>query len=140
MPGTSTSEKAADLRRKANDHPTVASVKAQLPEMPEEGTPSDGLYVEARKTPGIVVNGELRVSVLRLISVGPEGRRLVGQVQATREVDHPLTSWELNLYTHDPEFFQTERVEDDQAWFVDVLEHHYAKADATPELEVGVEA
>lgn len=140
MPGTSTSEKAANLRSKAHEHPTVASVKTQLPELPQEGTPEDGLYVEARKTPGIVVNGELRVSVLRLISVGPEGRRLVGQIQATREVDHPLSSWELKLYSHEPEFFQTDLVDDEQAWFVSVLERHYAKADATPELEVGIEA
>lgn len=140
MPGTSTSEMADSLRAKAHDHPTVATVKTQLPPLPDEGSPDEGLYIEAGHSPGLVVNGELRVSVLRVVSVGPDGQTLVGQIQAVREVDHPLSTWQLVLYTHDPEFFQTDRADDEQAWFIDLLEMHYDKTDAVPELETGIEA
>lgn len=118
----------------------MASLKTQLPALPEQGAPDDGLYVEARKTPGLVVNGELRVSVLRVVSVNEEGQRLVGQVQAVHEVDNPLSTWQLRLYTHEPEHFQTEKVEGAEAWFVELLELHYRKTDAAPELELGVDA
>lgn len=135
MPDASTSEMADELRTQARDHPTVATVTAQLPSLPESGATDEGLYVETEDTPGIVVNGELRVSLVRIMSVGPEGPRLVGQVQAVQEVDNPLTTWSLRLFTHEPEFFSTEQHDEPQPWFVRVQALHYETTDAELQLE-----
>lgn len=140
MPRSDTSSMADTLRSKALDHPTVARLTEQLTPLPESEDPQPGLYVETKETPGLVVNGELRVSVARLFTIGEDGKRLIGQIQAVRSIDHPLATWEIRTYTHTPEHFHTERVEDPQAWFVDVLESHYSVADAQPQLETGVQA
>lgn len=126
------------LRSKALDHPTVTRLVDQLPALPE--TPEPGLYVETSKAPGLVVNGELRVSVARIFTVDEEGKTLIGQVQAVREVDHPLAEWHLRTYKHTPKHFHTEQVDDVQSWFVGVLEQHYKASDIEPELETGIEA
>lgn len=140
MPRAPTSEMAAKLRSKAREHPTVATLDAQLPTLPESGAPDQGLYIETRKTPGLTVNGELRVSVARIKSVGPDGPRLVGQIQAVRAVDHPLESWELRLFEHEPEYFSTERHDDPEAWFVRLLDLHYEATDAQADIELDVTA
>lgn len=140
MPGAPTSEMADELRTKARDHPTVVSLVNQLDET--QDAPSDsadeGLYVDTAQTPGITVNGELRVSVARVHSVTDDGCRLVGQVQAVRVVDHPLKSWELRLYTHVPENFHTNDYDEVESWFLRVLDLHYEQAndqlDVAPEI------
>jgi hypothetical protein len=140
MPGTSTSDDADVLRSKARNHPTVTALEDQLPELDDD--PEPGLYIDTRAAPGLTVNGELRVSVARVHSADEDGETLVGQVQAVREVDHPLEEWRLKLYWHRPEHFCTEHVEDADAWFLQVLDSHYAATDAEPEpeIELAVEA
>lgn len=118
-------ELASRLRFHALQHPTALSLKRDLPELPKEGTPEPGLYVETTHSPGITVNGELRISILRLVSVGPEGRVMVGQLQATRVLDHPLETWRMNHYVHVPRYFATVKVNDATDWFLRVLEVHY---------------
>lgn len=140
MPRAPTSEMTTRLREQAHEHPTVATITTHLPEIPDEGATEEGLYVETGKTPGLVVNGELRVSMVRVFSVGSDGRKLVGQLQAVREVDHPLRTWELRMYVHEPEHFATTEKEDTQAWFVRLLDLHYETTDAQAELPVGVPA
>ncbi len=139
MPGHDASAKADALRAKALEHPTVKRLATQLPTLPE-GEPDEGLYVETHQTPGLVVNGELRVSVARVFTVDDEGATLIGQIQAVRTVDHPLAQWEIRCYKHTPQHFHTEHFDDVQAWFVDVLEQHYKASDAEPALETGIEA
>lgn len=134
------SDIAARLRYHARQHPTVASLLRDLPALPAEGTPEPGLYTETRATPGITVNGELRVSVLRLYSVTAEGKQLVGQLQATRVLDHPLASWRLHHYLHVPKFFATVRCEDETSWFMRVLEVHYRDEGADVAFKVEVPA
>lgn len=140
MPRSNTSTMTDALRTKALDHPTVARLTEQLPSLPRDGSPKPGLYVETKETPGLVVNGELRVSVARLFTADEEGKHLVGQIQAVRSIDHPLATWEIRTYTHTPEHFHTEHVDDHQAWFMNVLESHYSVHDAQPQLETGVQA
>lgn len=135
MPDATTSEMAAELRSKAHEHPTVMTLVDQLDET--HGAPeadAEGLYVDTRSTPGITVNGELRVSVARLHSVTDDDTRLVGQIQAVRVVDHPLKTWELRFYVHVPEHFHTEEFDDTNDWFLRVQELHYEEAEQSLEL------
>jgi hypothetical protein len=130
MPDAPTSEMADELRSKAHEHPTLVTLLDQLDET--QGAPEaseEGLYVDTRSTPGITVNGELRVSVARLHSVTDDEQRLVGQIQAVRVVDHPLKAWELRFYVHVPEHFHTQEFEDTNDWFLRVQELHYEQAD-----------
>lgn len=138
MPGNEKRDMAKTLRAKALDHPTVQQLEDQLPELGDE--PAPGLYLETRTTPGLVVNGEMRVSVARLHSVDEEDTKLLGQIQAVREVDHPLKEWRLKLYWHQPDHFCTEHVEDPETWFLQVLDQHYLDAGAAPDLPIPVEA
>ncbi len=140
MSRSNTSAMTDALRTKALDHPTVARLTEQLPTLPQDESPQPGLYVETTETPGLIVNGELRVSVARIFTADEDGKRLIGQIQAVRSTDHPLATWEIRTYTHTPEHFHTEHIEDPQTWFVNVLESHYSVADAQPELETGVQA
>jgi hypothetical protein len=136
MPDAPTSKMADELRSKAHEHPTFVTLVDQLDE--SNGAPgqdaSEGLYVDTRSTPGITVNGELRVSVARIHSVTEDDVRLVGQVQAVRVVDHPLTSWELRFYVHVPQHFHTNEFEDTNEWFLRVQEIHYNEAEDNLEL------
>lgn len=138
MPDTAISQKANVLRSKALDHPTVQRLTDQLDALEDGAEP--GLYVDASPAPGMVVNGELRVSVVRVHSVDEDGESLVGQIQAVREVDHPLDTWSLKLYWHEPEHFCTEEVEEAESWFVQVLDQHYRTSEAEPELDHQIEA
>lgn len=138
MPGATTSQKADALRSKALDHPTVKRLTDQLDAL--EADPEPGLYVDTASAPGMVVNGELRVSVARVHSVDEDGESLVGQIQAVREVDHPLDTWSLTLYWHEAEHFCTEEIDDVQSWFVQVLDQHYRSCEVEPELDLAVEA
>lgn len=141
MPDAPTSKMADELRSKAHEHPTLVTLLDQLDE--SQGAPdqdsAQGLYVDTRSTPGITVNGELRVSVARIHSVTDDEQRLVGQVQAVRVVDHPLKSWDLRFYVHVPEHFHTNEFEDTNDWFLRVQELHYEEADeqlqVAPEIE-----
>jgi hypothetical protein len=135
MPDAPTSEMADELRSKAHEHPTLVTLVDQLDET--HGAPEgdvEGLFVDTRSTPGITVNGELRVSVARIHSVTGDEQRLVGQVQAVRVVDHPLKTWELRFYVHVPEHFHTQEFEDTNDWFLRVQELHYEQADDQLEL------
>jgi hypothetical protein len=126
---------ADELRSKAHEHPTLVTLVDQLDET--HGAPEgdvEGLFVDTRSTPGITVNGELRVSVARIHSVTGDEQRLVGQVQAVRVVDHPLKTWELRFYVHVPEHFHTQEFEDTNDWFLRVQELHYEQADDQLEL------
>lgn len=138
MSDGSRSEIAETLRTKASQHPTVARLTSQLEDF-GDGPEETGLYISTSKTPGITVNGEIRVSVARLYSVDEGDRQLVGQLQATREVDHPLATWELKFYAHSPENFHTNEMEKTEQWFVRVLDLHYQRVDeqaqVTPEIE-----
>jgi hypothetical protein len=115
---------ADELRSKAHEHPTLGAPEGDV----------EGLFVDTRSTPGITVNGELRVSVARIHSVTGDEQRLVGQVQAVRVVDHPLKTWELRFYVHVPEHFHTQEFEDTNDWFLRVQELHYEQADDQLEL------
>lgn len=129
------------LRKAAQQHPTLLSLKADLPRLAEEGTHDPGLYLDVSPVPGMVVNAELRVSVARLLSVDESGARtMVGQVQATRELDHPMASWELSFYLHVPEYYSTHRIQDQDAWWLRVLEQHYRHGGDEVALEPQVPA
>lgn len=142
MPGAPTSEMADELRNNAQEHPTFLTLQDQLTQTDgaPRGTENEGLYVDTEPAPGIVVNGELRVSVARVHSVTSEGQRLVGQIQAVLVVDHPLESWDLRFYVHDPENFHTNDFDDTHAWFVRILDLHYDQATEQVEMAPQIEA
>ncbi|MDX1611182.1 MAG: hypothetical protein R3185_02350 [Candidatus Thermoplasmatota archaeon] len=140
MPADNLEDDAARLRASALNHPTVLSLGRDLPSLPREGPVEPGLYLDKSKVPGILVNGEVRVSLARIFSVDPSGKRqLIGQVQATRVRDHPLETWELRYYVHVHKFYATHKVDDETQWFLQVLEQHYKaggdEVDLTAEIE-----
>lgn len=139
MPRASIADRSARLRANALQDVHVAQLRSRLPELPD-GDAAPGLYIESEETPGIIVNGELRVSVARLYSLDEEGSRLVGQIQVARLLDHPLATCELRFYHHETENFRTTRVEDPQAWFLGLLNLHYAQADSHVAFEHEIEA
>ena len=125
---------AARLRHHARSHPSIAHLVDQLPELPASGPVLPGLYVETTDTPPVKLNARVRVSVVRIHSVTAEGKRLVGQVQATRLVDHPLAHWEVHYYLHRPQQMVTVKVVSDRDWWLSLLEQHYAYGGAVVEL------
>lgn len=138
---TSTEDVAAKLREHASNHTTVLTLKRDLPELPTGGPVDQGLYMDLQEVPGMVVNGELRVSVARLVSVGHDGtHKMVGQIQATRVLDHPLETWSMRFYVHVHRFFATHEVDHQEQWFVRVLEQHYRNGGDQVALEPAVEA
>lgn len=138
---TNTEDVAAQLREHASNHTTLLALKRDLPGLPTDGPADQGLYMDAQEVPGMVVNGELRVSVARLISVGHDGtRKMVGQIQATRVLDHPLETWSMRFYVHVHRFFATHEVDHQEQWFVRVLEQHYRNGGDQVALEPAVEA
>jgi hypothetical protein len=139
MSDGSRSEIAEKLRTKASQHPTVAELTDRLEQFGED-VEDTGLYISTSATPGITVNGEVRVSIARLYSVEDGDRQLVGQLQAVREVDHPLATWELNFYAHSPDNFHTNQIDDQGQWFVRVLDLHYKRVEEQVEIAPEIEA
>ena len=133
-----------DLARRLSYHARqsamVRELRSALPALPGEGLPAPGLYLDVGDRPGLVVNGELRVSVARVYSVTEEGKELLGQVQATRVLDHPLARWDLRLYLHVPRFFSTVRSEDESSWWLGILEQHYQGSAAEVAFQPAVPA
>lgn len=142
MPGAPIPKMADKLRSKAREHATLVTLVDQLTEIDQAPTQdaAEGLYIDTASAPGITVNGELRVSVARIHSVTADGQRLVGQVQASLVVDHPLRSWDLRFYVHVPEHFHTKEFEEANAWFLRMLELHYEEAEEQLTVAPDVEA
>lgn len=127
--------RSASLRRWGTSHPRVLSVMATLP-ADDELDADGGVGWETTPVPGITLDGELRVSILRVFSHSPEGRSLVGQVQARCTIDHPIPDPALRWYVHDPERWTTWSPGDLDAWFSAILERHYARDGKTLALEL----
>ncbi|HVL47256.1 MAG TPA: hypothetical protein VM889_01725 [Candidatus Thermoplasmatota archaeon] len=124
---TPAADAAEGLRRWASGEPLVRHLRTVLPALAEAGD-RPGLFVDAAATPWIDVEGDLRVSVLRLWSVAIDGSRtLVGQVQATASRDGDRR---LRAYVHRPEMFHTEEQAGEDAWFLQVLDAHYERGGA----------
>ncbi len=117
------------LRAWGNLHPTVSSLRGQLPAYPKQNARDikPGLYVDGERAPWVAVRGEVRVSLIRLVSVDKDGRHhLLGQVQATAN-EHALdVSTTLRYYVHQPAGVIAREVQDESKWWLDILNAHYA--------------
>lgn len=118
----------ARLRDWGLGHPLVLELMATLTPATDAVPDREQLVWEATSVPGLVVNGERRVSILRLSSRADGTERLVGQVQVLERTDDPLSRASVALYVHAPERAWTCHVEDTDAWFIRVLEAHYERA------------
>lgn len=129
------------LRHWGQTHALVHDLIERLPRIP--GTLrkplTNGLYVEAEPGPWVVVKGQLRVSLLRVHSVTPEGKQLVGQVHATQPAGGhgaPL----LRFYLHDAEVVVVRESRDADEWWLGLLDRHYALGGVPLECDTGVRA
>lgn len=115
------------LRAQAREHPVVKELLAKLPAFRgPRATHEPGIYVDAEEAPSISVKREMRVSILRVFSVGPSDVQLVGQIQVTTSPsDQKL--WALRFYVHAPTQFLTKEIHDHDTWWLGVLERHYAR-------------
>lgn len=115
-------------------HPFVLELMATLEPASTARSGAEQLVWETAPVPGLVVNGERRVSILRLRSRTQDGDQLVGQVQVLQPSDDPLARTELALYVHAPDKAFTRHEEDADAWFTTVLDTHYDRASDPVEL------
>lgn len=116
------------LREWASGLPVVRALKDALPTFPRGlVAASPGLYVDASHAPAIELAGNLRVSVLRVLSVTPEGEKLVGQVQVTEDVRLGSSTRRARTYVHDADVYATREVDDTDSWWVSVLDLHYER-------------
>lgn len=85
-----------------------------------------GLYLDSARAPWVAVRGEIRVSLARIIAVSHDGRhQLLGQVQATAAEKHLNDSCTLRYYLHQPAGVIAREVNNENMWWVELLEQHY---------------
>lgn len=115
------------LRRWALSRPDVLHLGAELAPASDPASEDRGLAWEARPAPALVGQGSMRVSVVQILSSTSRGTRIVGQVQACCPVDHPLARPELAWVLHHPDHGHPRRFHGPEAWFIGVLDAHYAR-------------
>jgi hypothetical protein len=121
------------LREWADAHPLVRHLRGALPVLPDGPGAAVGIYRESAPAPWITIGGETRFSVLRVVSVAPDGtRRLVGQLHAT---ETPLGIYRMRHYVNRPEMFHTSEADDEDSWWIEILEEHYSRG--APPLDTG---
>lgn len=115
------------LRAQAREHPVVKELLQRLPAFRgAKAVHEPGIYVDADEAPSISVKREMRVSILRVFSVGTSDVQLVGQIQvSTSASDQKL--WALRFYLHAPTQFLTREIHDHDTWWLGLLERHYAR-------------
>lgn len=125
-----------EIRRWGRTRPPLLTVTARLPHVRELGPEEPGLAWEARAVPGISVDSTARVSLVRILACTGGERELVGQIQASGPLDHPLGEPELSWYVHEPERGATREIDDPDEWFTGVVGAYYraggAEIDLTP--------
>lgn len=115
------------LRQQAREHPLVRELVRRLPAFRgPKASHEPGLYVDAEDAPGVSVRREVRVSIARLFSANGADVQLVGQIQVTTSLGDPK-QWALRFYVHAPTQFLAKEVHDHDAWWLAVLERHYAR-------------
>lgn len=129
-----------DLRARASDHPVLVGLQDTLPEYREHADLEPGLYFDGRPAPGIKLNQEYRVSVARIYSVTEEGTSMVGQCQVTAHVVNGSRTWRVRWYAHAPQQFWTCSLEDVNAWWLQVLDRHFERGGAPPQMPIAIEA
>lgn len=117
------------LRAWGNIHPTLSTLRGMLKAYPQERQRQalPGLYIDSARAPWVAVRGEIRVSLARLISVSADGKhQLLGQVQATASEKHLNDSCTLRFYLHQPAGVIAREVNNENQWWVELLEQHYS--------------
>lgn len=122
------------IRRWGRTRPPLLTVTARLPHVRELKPDEPGLAWEARAVPGISVGSTARVSLVRVLSCTADGHELVGQIQATGPLDHPLGEPELAWYVHEPDQGATRAFDDPDAWFTGVIGAYHRAGGAAIDL------
>lgn len=98
----------------------VQEIVDRLPHPQEEGA---GLRVVAGDAEPIVVDGEVRLSLVRVYSLVGKEPTLIGQIQATGSSEDPH-QWTLQFYLHDVERGFTDDYDEAPRWWRDVASRH----------------
>lgn len=98
----------------------VAEIVDRLPEADEDGA---GLRVDTTEAEPLVIDGEVRVSLVRIYSLVGEDPTLVGQVQA-RGSSRDAADWTLEFFIHDVRRGYTEEYDAPLRWWRDVASRH----------------
>ena len=122
------------LRGLASRDPTLATLKASLPEYRQDAVHGPGLYFDRAAAAGIRIGNDYRVSVARIWSVGPDGAQLVGQCQVTGTKTSAGTKWRVRWFVHAPDQFWSAAHDDVHAWWLQVLERHLERGGELPEI------
>lgn len=102
------------------DRSPVREIADRLPSPQGDGA---GLRVDCGDVEPIVVDGEVRVSLLRIYSLVGQEPTLLGQVQATGSSEE-AADWSLEYYLHDVERGYTDDYHEAARWWRDVATRH----------------
>lgn len=98
----------------------VHEIVERLPTPQGDGA---GLRVDAGDAEPIVVDGEVRISLVRVYSLVGQEPTLIGQIQATGSSEDPQ-EWDLQFYLHDVERGYTDDYDQAPRWWRDVASRH----------------
>lgn len=117
-----------------------SAIETELTRLPAGTRAGPGLYVERCRRPPLVVEGSVRVNLLRVVSLGESQERVVGTIQLVGHQDAPPHAWEMVLLLHTPGLRRSVELDDEMLWFTSILELHYRATGALVEFGVPVQA